>query len=71
MLRVQPVELARHLPQYLVDEGANGRQRMIPRDALLGGDVAKNIAAGSWSVPRMAAIVVGGGGSILSKCLFQ
>ena len=42
VLRVERVEFARHLPQDLVDEGANRPQRVIRRHTLFGGHIAEH-----------------------------
>ena len=41
-LRVQPIELAGHLPQHLVDQAADGPERVVGRHTLLGGHVAEH-----------------------------
>ena len=42
MPRVERVEFTRHLPQDLVDEGANRPQRVIRRHTLFGGHIAEH-----------------------------
>jgi hypothetical protein len=40
--RVQAVEFARHFPQQVINERADGPQRVILRDPLLGGRVTEH-----------------------------
>src|SRR5439155_9547994 len=42
VLRIERIELARHLPQDLIDKRANGAEGMILGNALLGGHIAEH-----------------------------